>query len=134
LKILIDNDLPPQIAVAMNAMVERHGHSIIALRHKFRLNTPDVDWIATLGGERGWSVISNNFRITRVANERQAWRQTDLVGYFLAPAWRKIAPIEQAARLLLWWPKLEAHNALVAGGSAHELPINAGSKIRQMPV
>lgn len=131
---MIDNDISPHIAAAIHALVEPRGSHVVALRKKFKASTPDVDWIKALGQEGGWSVISNNIRITKVASERQAWRQTDLIGYFYAPGWRKLDPIEQAARLLLWWPKLEAHSELVAGGSAFQLPINSGSKIVSLPI
>lgn len=131
---MIDNDVSPHVATAINALVEPRGHTVIALRRKFKANTLDVEWIKELGEERGWSVISNNIRITKVAVERRAWRQTDLVGYFFAPGWRKLDPLEQTARLLFWWPKLEAHTALVAGGAAFQLPINAGSKLVSLPL
>jgi hypothetical protein len=48
LKVLIDNDLSPHIAAAINALVEPHGHHVVALRKKFAPNTEDVDWIDAL--------------------------------------------------------------------------------------
>jgi hypothetical protein len=131
---MIDNDISPHIGPAINALVEPRGHLVVALRQKFKSHPTDIEWISALGAEGGWAVISNNIDITKVAIERQAWRQTDLVGYFFARGWRKLDPLEQAARLLLWWPKLEAHGALTRGGSAFELPINAGSKLRSLPI
>jgi hypothetical protein len=133
LKVLIDNDLSPHIAVAMNALVEPHGHRVAALRAKFAQATEDVVWINALGKEGGWVVISGDVNITRRAAERQAWRQAGLVGFFLAPGWRKLDPLLQTARLLMWWDKLVAQAGLVEGGAIFQLPINPGSRLRQLP-
>ena len=134
MKVLFDNNISPRVAHAIHALVEPHGHIVEALRDKFAPSTKDEDWIPVLGAERGWSVVSGDTRITRSATERAAWRQTDLIGYFLAPGWRKLDPLHQTGRLLFWWDKLIAHSGLVTGGSVHELPINAGSKIKPLPL
>ena len=47
-----------------------------------------------------------------------------LIGFFLAPGWRKLDPIMQAARLLLWWDKLVVQSGLIEGGAIFQLPIN----------
>lgn len=92
MKVMIDNDISPHIAAAIHALVEPRGSSVVALRKKFKANTAVVDWIKALGQEGGWSVISNNIRITKVAVERHAWRQTDLVGYFSPRAGARSIP------------------------------------------
>ena len=134
MKLLIDNNLSPRVADAIHALVEQHGHEVIALRRKFPANILDEDWIPALGAERGWSVISGDTRITRSPVERAAWRKTDLIGYFLAPGWRKLDPLHQAGRLLFWWDKLVLHSNLSGGGSVFELPINPGAKIKPLPL
>jgi hypothetical protein len=133
LKVLIDHNLSPHIAVAMNALVAPRGHEVRALRAKFPPNAEDVDWMRTLGREGGWAVISGDIRITRNAAERQAWREAALIGFFMAPGWRKLDPLHQTARLLMWWDRLVAQVALVEGGAIFQLPINPGSKLRQLP-
>jgi hypothetical protein len=132
-KVLIDNDLSPHIASAINALVEPLGHQVVALRSKFPSNTEDVDWIKALGEEGGWVVISGDNNITRRVAERQAWRQARLTGFFFMPAWRKFDPLIQTARLLMWWDNLVAQVQLVEGGAIFQLPINPGSKLRALP-
>ena len=132
MKVMLDNNLSPLIASAINVLVQPHGHSIVALRHKFDPKTPDEDWIRILGNEREWSVISGDVKITKNPAERAAWRQTDLIGFFFAPAWHKLKPMHQTARLLLWWESLVTQVKLVEGGALFQLPINAGSKLRQL--
>jgi hypothetical protein len=106
---------------------------VIALRRKFAQNTADVVWIEALGKEGGWVVISGDANITRRGAERKAWRQTGLIGFFLAPGWRKLDPLLQTARLLMWWEKLVAQAGLVEGGAVFQLPIYSGSRLRQLP-
>src|SRR5262249_40974974 len=105
LRVLIDNDLSSHIA-AINALVEPCGQQVVALRRKFAASTEDVVWIEALGRESGGVVISGDASITRRAAERRAWRQAALVGFFLAPGWRKLDPLIQTARLLMWWGQI----------------------------
>jgi hypothetical protein len=39
----------------------------------------------------------------------------------------------QTARLLMWWDKLVAQTDLIKGGAIFQLPINPGSRLRQLP-
>ena len=133
MRFLIDNDLSPHIAAAINPLVEPHGHQVTALRRKFAENAEDVVWIEALGREGGWVVISGDSNITRRAAERNAWRQARLVGFFLAPGWRKLDPLQQTARLLMWWDRIVAQAGLVEGGAIFQLSINPGSRLRQLP-
>jgi hypothetical protein len=57
-------------------------------------------------------------------------READRI--FPGPGWRKLNPLLQTARLLTWWDKLLAQAALVEGGAIFQLPINAGSKLKQI--
>jgi hypothetical protein len=132
-KLLIDSDLSPHIASAINALVEPRGHEVVALRRRFPPETVDEVWIRRLGEEGGWAVVSGDTGITRRAAERAAWRQARLVGFFLMPGRRKYDPLIQTARLLMWRDRLVAQAQLVEGGAIFQLPINAGSKLRQLP-
>jgi hypothetical protein len=132
-KVLIDNDLSPHIAAAINALVEPQGHHVIALRRKFPPDTEDIVRIKALGEDGGWVVISGDAGITRRAAERQAWRQAKLIGFFVMPSWRKLNPLIQTARLLLWWDSLVAQAQLVEGGAIFQLPVKSSSRLRQLP-
>jgi hypothetical protein len=133
LKVLIDNNLSPHIATAMHVLVAPHGHQVVALREKFPANTPDEVWIKALGDEGGWVVLSGDIRITRRTAERNAWRQSGLIGFFLSSGLGKLDPLLQTARLLMWWDRLVAQAQLVEGGAIFQLPVNPGSKLRQLP-
>lgn len=132
MKLLLDNDLSFRIAHSLHAIVSAEGHEVVALREKFDPASTDEEWISALGREGGWAVLSGNVRITRNPAERAAWRRTDLVGFFLPRAWRKLHVHQQAAHLLLWWPRLVEQYGLVRGGAIFELPVRPTSKLRQL--
>jgi hypothetical protein len=134
LKVLVDNNLSPLLAQAIQLLVASDGHEVVALRVRFRSDTPDEAWIRALGAEGGWSVLSGDVRITRRPSERLAWHQSRLKGFFLAPAWSKLPTTEKTARLLLWWPKLVAQERLVGPGAIFQVPVNAGSRLNQLRV
>lgn len=74
MKFLLDNNLPPALAQALNALSAKEGHQVFHLRQKFSANTPDRDWIQVLGQETDWAVISQDlFRKGQL--EKQAFRE-----------------------------------------------------------
>jgi hypothetical protein len=50
--------------------------------------------------EGGWVVLSADRRIHRNRLEREAWRQSGLVVFFLTSQWRRLRHLEIAWRLL----------------------------------
>lgn len=132
MKLLLDHNLSFRIAHSLHAIVSADGHEVAALREKFDPATTDEEWISALGIEGGWAVLSGDVRITRNPAERAAWRRTDLVGFFLQRGWRKLRVHQQAAHLLLWWPRLVEQYGLVRGGALFELPVRSTSKFRQL--
>lgn len=132
MKVLLDNNLSPFVADAINVLVEPNGHQVTALRRKFAEDTLDEKWIAALSDEGGWVVISRDRRITRNPAQRAAWRSSRLKGFFLAPAWDDLDTLRLAARLLLRWPNLVEADRLFAEGSAIQVPIRG--RLRQLPL
>lgn len=133
MKILFDNNISPKVARAINELKKgRDGDFCVALRDKYRASTPDIAWISDLGLERGWCVVSADLRITRNKAEIAAWRQTDLVGFFMRPAFARLEPIAQTARLLFWLPVLENQMKIIAGPALFELSVNPSSRLRQI--
>jgi hypothetical protein len=131
-KLLFDNNVSPRVARAINELLVGEGGESAALRDKFSASTPDVEWIAALAAEGGWSVVSGDHRITKNHAERAAWMQTSLVGFFLEPALLKLNPIHQTARLLMWLPVLERQLTLIKGPALFALPLRSTSKLRQI--
>lgn len=131
MKLLFDNNISPKVARAINELMSS-GDVSIPLRDKFPSNTKDVDWIAGLGAEGGWSVISGDLRITKNKAEKAAWLQTDLVGFFMEPAMARLSPVEQTARILLRLSTIETQISLIRGPALFTLPIGNASRLRQL--
>lgn len=132
MRIVLDNNLPPKIAVALNALVSP-AHEVVALRSRFNPNVSDVEWIGRLGEEGDWAVISGDLRITRNRAERDAWRASKLVGFFLSPGVHKLPLMKKAARLITLWETIEGQYRLVQAGAMFELPLRS-QKLRQLAI
>lgn len=132
MKLLLDNNLPPVMARSIQLLVAGDGHIVVALRDRFPANTPDVEWLGTLGAEGGWSILTLDQMIARRPAERLALHRSQVTAYFMAAAWQKLTTLEKTARLLLCWPKLCQAATLVRAGALFELPVNAGSTLRQI--
>lgn len=130
MKLFVDNNLSPYLARSMHQIVSVNGDIVVALRDKFSPGTSDLEWIQELGNERGWAVLTDDHRIRKNPAEREAWRSTDLLGFFLAPGWRKQNPIVQTGRLLLQWERFQQAVTMLAPGSIVEVPLGLHSKLR----
>jgi len=129
-KLLVDNNLPPRLAEALN-VIFAPDHEITALRKKFgRGDLKDEEWIPKLGGEGGWAVLSADMNIARKRPSRQLFVGAGLVGFFLSPSLQK-APLNlQAARVLTIWPQMVSHMETTANG-VFEVPVR-GRKFRSI--
>jgi PIN like domain len=122
LKVFLDNNLSPYLALALNALLEPEGDQVVHLRDRFPPDTEDLVWIEALSAEVGWIVISADRRIHRNRLEREAWRRSRLVVSFLSSQWRRLRNVEIAWRLLRWWPRIEEQARLITPPAAFELP------------
>ncbi len=129
MKVFIDNNLPPRLAKAIHCLVEPDGHQVTHLRERFPANAPDVDWIATLGKEGGWVIITADHDIVRRQAEKAIWRQVGLVAFLLSRGWAAFSPVDQAWRLIKLWPSIEKQVALAAPGSVYSLTPSSGGRI-----
>jgi len=106
MRIFIDHNLSPKIARALQPLFEGK-HEVVSLRDKFPINISDKDWIETLSKEGRWVVISGDLRITKNAAEKQAFKNSKLIGFFMSPGFFKAGPILHVSRILFQWRKLE---------------------------
>lgn len=130
MKVLVDNNLSPRIARALNELFSPE-HEVVALRYKFSPDTSDEDWINALSADGRWVVISGDRRITRNKAEYVAFRNSHLVGFFLARGLYKAKVSKQLERLLALWDNIETLARTVEGGAMFELQMKS-SRIRQL--
>lgn len=131
MKVLIDNDLPPRLASALQIIFEIDGDEVVSLREKFgRENVKDAEWITQLGKEGRWAVLSADRRIARQRPSRELFIGAGLVGFFLPPSLQRQPLHRQAARVIGIWPALRDQVRLNANG-CFEMPAK-GTRFRQI--
>lgn len=115
MKFFFDNNLPRSLAHGIAAL-SAHDPSVeqvIHLRDRYRPNEPDEVWLRELAQECGWIVISID-QFKKTIAERELLRQRGLTVFVLDPQWSKQQYWEQAARLVLWWPRILAAAKLMS--------------------
>ncbi|MGE6741035.1 DUF5615 family PIN-like protein [Allorhizobium pseudoryzae] len=130
MKVLIDENLPPALARSLNALFAGK-HEVIHVRERYGPGVKDLQWIGELSAEGRWIVISGDRRITRNKAEYNAFRSSNLVGFFLSKGLYKSPLIKQMERLLALWLTIEAQSALVQGGAMFELPMSS-TRLKQL--
>jgi PIN like domain len=127
LRFFFDNCLSRNLAQAISALSIAEDYDVIHLQERFPADTPDVEWIRTLGQEGDWIVISGDPRISRNRHEREVWRQAQLTTFFLAKGWMNQKIWDQAVILVRWWPRIVEQAKFVQPGAVFEIPIRFGS-------
>ena len=130
MKVLIDENLPPALAKALNALFAG-DHEIVHLRERFGPGVKDVEWITALNAEGRWVIISGDRRITRNPAEYHAFRNSRLVGFFLSSGLNKAKLTKQMKRILALWETIDAQASIVQGGAMFVLPMKS-SRLEQL--
>jgi hypothetical protein len=124
--------MSPAMARAFNELFKRQ-HDITFLAQKFARDTSDIDWISELSAEGQWIVISGDRRITRNRAEYHAFRNSNLIGFFLSEGLYKAPVTKQMERILALWSNIETVCATVQGGAMFELPLKS-TRLRQLKI
>ncbi len=121
MKFLIDNNLPPAIARALNELCKSEGHLVTPLKERFPPNSSDIHWITQLKSEGGWTVLSQD-RFCKGDAERLAFRECGLPIFCLAKQWGQMSYWQKAENLVRWWPAITQQAGLTNGGAAFRVP------------
>lgn len=129
MKFLLDHNLPPRLARALNELSTELAPDIEvhALRERFPVETPDHVWIEALSREGGWAVITRD-TIYKTPLNKEALRRNGLVVFCLERAWSKQKFWPIAAKLVDWWPEIVDQAQRIEGGAAFYVPWHRGSK------
>jgi hypothetical protein len=131
-KVFFDHNISPAMARAFRELF-RGEHEVIALTERFKPDTPDTEWISALSRDGHWVVISGDRRITRNHAEYHAFRNSNLIGFFLSKALYKSKVTRQMERLLALWDNIENVARTVEGGALFELPMRS-TRLRQLKI
>ena len=123
MKFIFDNNLPSRLARALNILSEPEGHKVLHLKDKFPPEIPDIKWIQILGKEGNWVIISADIRITKIKQEKQAWKESELIAFFLNKSWTNIRFWEKAWKLVEWWPTIIIEAEKAKQGDSFIIPI-----------
>lgn len=137
MKFLVDNNLPPALARALHELCtteSSHGPvAVTALRDKFEAKTPDAEWIAALGIEGGWTVVSQD-RFKKGNPEQEALIRARLVVFRLDHAWSNHQYWDKVQNLIRWWPSIMDATGRAKPGACFSVPWNfgGGSKLKEI--
>jgi hypothetical protein len=120
-KVIIDENLSPALARALSALFAGE-HEVVHIRDRFGPSVKDSDWIRQLSEGGHWLVISGDAKIAKRKAELATFRNSRLIGFFLAPALNCAKVTKQMQRLLALWDDIEVIANRVASGSMYELP------------
>lgn len=132
---LINNNLPPAIARALNELTKSEGHSVVSLRERFPANSADIDWVTHLKKEGGWAVVSQD-KFSKGDAERRAFRECGMPIFCLARQWGKMTYWNKAENLVRWWPSITEQALLIEGAAAFRVPwaFSAARKFQQLHI
>jgi hypothetical protein len=120
LKVQIDENLPPALARALDAIAAIDEHEVVHVTD-FAKGAPDVD-LFKCAVARGIRVHVTQDHHQRRPVEREAIASLGLTVFVLASGWDKMEHYQKAACLIEWWPKLMQAAQLYAQGTIHRVP------------
>ncbi len=123
MKVFLDNNLSPAIARALNELARHENWSVSHLRDFFPPDVSDAHWIAELGKDGGWTVISADVRLMRRPHERAALKAGKVTVFVLQPGWLSLRFWDQAWLLVRWLPILVASAEPLPPGAFFRVPV-----------
>lgn len=106
MKLALDENLPPALAHATNALLVPHGGQAISIPERFGTGIGDLEWIGALRQEDGWAVLTADRRLRTRPHERLALMQSGLVFFVLAQGWNQESFWPKAAGVIRWLPSM----------------------------
>ena len=106
MKLALDENLPPPLAHAVDALLRPEGGAAISIQERFGHGIADPDWIEALHGEGGWAVLTADRKLRTRPHERLALEQSGLIVFILAPGWNQEGYWRKAAGVIRWLPSM----------------------------
>jgi hypothetical protein len=120
LKVQLDENLPPALARALNALAAADDHEVIHVTD-YAKGASDTDLFrrAIANGVKVHITLDNHYRHPA---ERAAITRLGLTVFVLAKGWSTMNHYDKAARLIEYWPSIMTTAGLVAPGSIFRVP------------
>lgn len=121
MKAQIDENLPPTLARAINAIARNYDHEVVHVRDLVEGGTTDLALFeAAIQNDVSVHVTQDHHH--RRPAEREAIARLGLTVFVLAKGWRTLNHYDRAARLLEWWPKMMQQAKLIEPGAMFRVP------------
>lgn len=130
MRFFLDNNISPKVARALNHLLEP-DHSAHHLKDQFPGNAKDEEWMADLGRQSGWVILSGDSAISRNPHEVIAWKEAGHPIFFLKPAWTHLPRWESASKLFHRFPEILKLAEKANPGDAFMVPVK-GQKIAKI--
>lgn len=130
MKAQIDENLPPALARALNALVSVDGHEVVHVTD-YAKGKPDIELFqrAIEVGVRVHITLDHHHRRPV---EREAITRLGLTVFVLAKGWNELAYYDKAARLIEYWPEIVKAEAMFAAGSIFRISPRRKARFEQV--
>ena len=97
MRFFLDNNISPKVARALNHLLEP-DYSAHHLKDQFAANTPDEVWMADLGRQSGWVILSGDSAISPKSARGESLEGSRPPNIFLKHAWTYLPGWESAVK------------------------------------
>lgn len=133
MRFLLDENLPPAFARALDALAARDGHSVGHALDLVQSGAADQVWIARLAQDGGAAISGDRRMLTR-KHELRALKDSQITTFILAPGWATLRFWDKAALLVRRWPAIALSATTYPAGSTFIVPHKyASSALRPDP-
>ncbi len=120
MKVQLDENLPPALARALNAISAIDDHEVIHV-NDFAKGAPDLELFQRAVDADVKVHITQDHHHRRMV-QKEAIARLGLTVFELASGWNNMNHYQKAAWLIEWWPKLMEVAKLTAPGSIYIVP------------
>jgi hypothetical protein len=133
MRFMLDNNLSPRLARALNALTENDGDSVDHLRSRGLDAEPDEVYISELAKEGSWVVVTCDTSMARKPHEVKAWIDSGLVFVMLKHGWIALDFWKKAWKLIRIWPEIRAKAKRARPGTGISVPVTSSIKFLNPP-
>lgn len=132
MRVLFDENLPPALAIAINALAKGKSIGATSLVELYGSGgVPDQQWLGDLEKQDIVGVITQDY-FDKTPVEFAAYQQTNIPFFYLAHAYNRMDLWKKASLLLLKWPVICQQIEVIKGFAEFEIPANHNAHISQL--
>lgn len=130
MKAQIDENLPPALARALNALVAADGDEVVHVTD-YAKGATDLELFQRAVDDGVQVHVTQDHHYRRPV-EREAITRLGLTVFVLAKGWSDLGHYDKAARLIEYWPAISTASTMFAAGSIFRIPHRRKGKLEQI--